>query len=205
MALATYEPEIERYGGGELWRHSEVCFSADSVFACRMSGCIDADSLGEDAVVFTMAMSCLYLAADFGLSFGQTAVLLRGSRVAGGKPPQWQLESGAIFRRAQSWVTDIASGAWDIVFVRNLGQAAEERSRASEPAITKLAQSLRMEVGWREWLFRSHSHLSMNRMTRFDMVDAELLAMSLAARIANSVLARGLHELPSLSRLSKAH
>lgn len=203
-ALATYEPEVERYGGGELWRHSEICFSTDSEFACRMSVCIDEDSLGEDAVVFAMAMSWLHLAKDFGVSLEQASALLRAPKSLGNKPPYWQLESGAILRRTQSWVADVASSTWDDGFVRTLTQASAQRSRDSRQAVARLAECLRMDEGWREWLLRAHAHLSINRMTRWDMVDSEVIALSLATRIADSLLARGLKRLPDLNEVAEA-
>jgi thiopeptide-type bacteriocin biosynthesis protein len=199
FAIATYEPEIERYGGGELWKLSESYFAADSTFARVLSSCVDDQGLDNDSLLFAMATSCLYVGSDFGFSLERVASLLGEPNQARPEGPSAVAQaSGALLRAFQGKIAEIASGKISSDFVRFLLRAAHERTQATRDAREELMRSLGTDGGWRTWLFRSHSHMSMNRMTRTGMVDAEQIANALATRVAAALAARGMHTLPSL-------
>lgn len=195
--LAPYEPEIDRYGGSDRWQLSEYYFSADSKFARILSSHIEQACLEDEQVVFAMALSCLYVADDFGIPFQTIESILSTPRpLPHNSDAAAKQTAGVIFRQFQGEVTKIALGKKCSDIIRCLMRAADERTLETHGAREALLQSVEAEDGWRIALFRAHLHMSMNRIRRAGMANAEEIAYALAVRLVVACSARGLLALP---------
>lgn len=199
FSLTEYQPEVERYGGAARWQWSVSYFVADSTFARTVAAYAEANDLDDDHLVFAMGLSCLYVGLDFGVSLAHLAPLLRhgGSGIA---ETEVSLASGALLRRFRALVDSLATPQKLSPFVQMLVNAAVARSEATAAARGDLMRSFDgvLAQDWAPWLFRSHAHMSVNRLRNARMPDAEPVALSLAVRLAAVMQSRGMSVLPGI-------
>jgi thiopeptide-type bacteriocin biosynthesis protein len=207
FALTSYEPERERYGGADRCLLSERYFAADSAFARKTFDYFVAEGMGAEETLFAMAFSVLEIAVDFGLTVEAVIRLLRrdksGSR--GARSPVVAQASGALLRRFQNEIDCMAaSRRAPLGLLRHLTKVCDARSDETQSARQALLDALCDDDHGREQLFRSHAHMSINRLTCSGMRDAEPIAYALAVRIAQNLVARGSLPNPRIDILRKS-
>ncbi|MEO2219245.1 thiopeptide-type bacteriocin biosynthesis protein [Chromobacterium vaccinii] len=196
FSISSYEPEIERYGGSHAWKYNEHYFSADSIFSQNMLSFIRKHNLSNDFVIFSMAISSLRIASDFGISLDKAADLLKNPiKKRKTNPSKISQAAGEILRRLKDEITDITQKTQKMRINRELKKAANQRTADTKEARGELNNLLGNDQIWFEWLFRSHAHMSMNRMLQADMNDAEQIANALAVRLVAALTAKGVHHL----------
>jgi thiopeptide-type bacteriocin biosynthesis protein len=192
FALAEFEPEVDRYGGPERWRWSARYFAADTALALRVQRWVDEEGVDEDHLLMAMSLSILHVGLDFGLSIIELAD--KRALPANGVDLQVARQSsGVILRRFKPSIDQLFRGQpIECRHLRLIQEACEQRSGRTladrKALLDSLDQSER--TSWSHWLFRCHAHMSINRLRPAHLGNAELVAFSLAARIAISRQAR---------------
>ncbi|TCP58059.1 thiopeptide-type bacteriocin biosynthesis protein [Tumebacillus sp. BK434] len=190
LVIDTYDPEVERYGGGDLMKLAEEVFAADSQAVMHWIGLRRSGQLSLELELIGV-VSLIDIMEQFGLSFAEQFVWLD----AGFNRKDFLQP----FRESRKRYLQAANSADDWAGLRRLpgGDVIHSQLQQRRPALIRYAQALREAEGQGELtapigqILGSVIHLHLNRLLGVD------------AHLERKVMALARHSLQNLRYLQE--